>query len=207
MGDLQDHGTSQEANGTSMRRGSGRASGARDGKGNGKGTPVRRRSNRAAQARYREKRKAQAAELETQVAVLTMELASMEAVKAENARLRDALAWSRERDAAAAAAAAAADDMADEAVAGASTCTGSMSTGVADLGQAFLDGGAGVISAGGSADEETQHAHNRDTSAYDEVVAHQLVIRGRLQHLLEAAGVPVAEATCASNLASTFLQS
>lgn len=61
-------------------------------------TPQRKQNNRKAQQRYREKRKAQAAELELKVALLTTELENMKAVQGqatqlqeENAKLRAAL--------------------------------------------------------------------------------------------------------------------
>lgn len=66
-------------------------------------TPQRKQNNRKAQQRYREKRKAQAAELELKVALLTTELDNMKAVQGqatqlqeENAKLRAALGKQQE---------------------------------------------------------------------------------------------------------------
>ena len=66
-------------------------------------TPQRKQNNRKAQQRYREKRKAQAQELEVKVALLTTELEKMKAVQGqasqlaeENARLRAALGEQQE---------------------------------------------------------------------------------------------------------------
>jgi Basic region leucine zipper len=162
----------------------------RGSKSSGQCTPMRRRSNRAAQARYRDKRKAQGAELEAQVAVLTTEIASLEGVREENARLRDALTRAQERSAAAAAASAA-GNAADEAVAAASTCTGSAASAITAQGQ------------NGDAMGKTAWAQRaNDVAAYDDVVTNQVVIRSRLQHVLEAAGVSVAAVTCASGMAA-----
>jgi hypothetical protein len=152
----------------------------RPGRAGGAVAPRRKSSNRAAQVRYRaaqvryrEKRKAQAAELEEQVAVLTTELAHMEAVQSENARLRDALARAQERGAA------------PTGVAGVATGVNGVDTDI----EFDVDGN--VVEA----------KRERDVAAYDEAVAHQLVIRGRMQQLLEAAGVSVAAVTCVSCVA------
>lgn len=68
------------------------------GGGGRKVTPQRKKNNRMAQQRYREKRKMQAAERENQMAVLSSQLAAMQsiqdehaAVSSENVALREIL--------------------------------------------------------------------------------------------------------------------
>jgi hypothetical protein len=109
------------------------------------------------------------------VAVLTTELAHMEAVQSENARLRDALARAQERGAVG--------------VARVATRVDCVETGT------DVDRDGNLV--------EAQHV--RDIRAYDEMVAHQLVIRSRMQQLLEAAGVSVAAVTCASRMAALIV--